>query len=422
LKNIFALVDCNNFYVSCERVFNPSLEHRPVVVLSNNDGNVVARSDEAKKIGIPFGAPFFKVQEMIKRYNIAVFSSNYTLYGDMSARVMSCLNKFSPEIEIYSIDEAFLSLRGMKSDLTEYAHEIRLNVKQCTGIPVSVGIAQTKTLAKLGNRIAKKNPAFNGVFDISENPDMKKLLDSVQVSDIWGVGPGYTRKLNSHGIYTALQLKEMPDKWIEKNMTITGLRLVWELRNRSCLPLEEVTHSKKGIVSSRSFGKPVKTIEEAAEALASYVSRAAEKLRIQKSATSLITVFITTNRFKKEECQYSNTISNELPVPSSYTPELIDYSLRLLKLIFKPGYNYKKVGIMFSGIIPEEEIQQNLFLKNRDPEKQIKLMQTLDVLNKNMGKNTICFASEGIKKKWHMKRSFLSKKFTTCWDEIPVVK
>ena len=421
MKNIYALIDCNNFYISCERIFAPSLWDRPVVVLSNNDGNIVARSDEVKKMGMPFGAPFFKLKKMIKSHNIAVFSSNYTLYGDISRRVMESLAQFSEDMEVYSIDEAFLSFKGMNRDLTEYGREIKKLVMRWTGVPVSVGIAPTKTLAKLANKISKKNPWLEGVFDITGQADMEQLLNSIKVSDIWGVGQQYTKLLNRNGIFTALHLRDAPDKWIKRNMTIMGLRTAHELRGISCIPLDEAPAPKKGIVSSRSFGKPVESLDELKEALASYTSRGAEKLRSEKGVPSIITVFLTTNPFK-DEPQYSNAGTCQLPVPSSHTPMLIACATGLLEKIYKTGYKYKKVGVMLTDIIPETHAQPSLFSPFRENNRDRALMQAVDRINRSMGRKTVHFAAEGIQKPWDMKRQFLSKRFTTDWNEIPVVR
>jgi len=422
MKKIFALVDCNNFYVSCERVFNPSLLNKPVIVLSNNDGNVVARSNEAKKMGIPFGAPYFKLNELIKKHGIRVFSSNYTLYGDMSRRVMDTLERFTPEMEIYSIDEAFLSLKGIDHDLTKYAIDIKSQIKQWTGIPVSIGIAPTKTLAKLASTIAKNDRSFKGVFSFINHTQINSLLDRIDVKEVWGIGEKYSKKLNKNGIYTALHLRDADDKWLSRELTIMGLRTAMELRGISCFKLEEIPPPKKGIVCSRSFGRPVENLDELKEALASHVSRGCKKLRDQKSAALIITVFLSTNRFK-EEPQYSNNGTYHLTDPSSYTPALIYQSCKILEKIYRGGYRYKKIGIAFSEIIEEADIQNPLFALNQDnKERSRTLMHTIDTINKAMGKNTLHFASEGIKKTWKMKRSFLSKRYTTHWQEIPVIK
>ena len=277
---LFALADCNNFYASCERVFNPKLAGRPAIVLSNNDGCVVARSNEAKALGIAMGVPAFQIRHLIRKHDVQVFSSNYALYGDLSQRVMETLQQFSPEVEVYSIDEAFLNLSGFTNiNLTDYGRRIRATVKQWTGIPVSVGIAETKTLAKIANHVAKRTEGTDGVFDFTAWPDRDSVLARVLVEEVWGIGPNYARLLTQHGITTALGLRDADDHWIQKQMGVVGLRTVHELRGISCLPLEQCPPPKQGITCSRSFGRPVTTLAEMREAVAAYTARAAEKLR-----------------------------------------------------------------------------------------------------------------------------------------------
>lgn len=419
MKGLWLLVDCNNFYVSCERVFRPALWTRPVVVLSNNDGNVVALSNEVKELGLPFGAPFFKVKELISGNRVAVFSSNYTLYGDMSRRVMECLARFAPEMEIYSIDEAFLS-PGVMGDPVEYGRMIRDTVKQWTGIPVSIGVAPTKTLAKLASRVGKKEPW--GVCDLIDGGRIDRVLDATDVGDVWGVGHQYRQLLYRNGIHTARQLRDAPDKWVRRNMTIMGLRTVRELRCEPCIPLDELPAPKKGIVSSRSFGSPVESLEELRESVAAYVSRAAEKLRAQKSVAGSVTVFISTNRFKEHDPQYSTGISCRLPVPSSYTPRLMEVAGRLLARIYRQGYRYKKAGVMLYEIMPEGDAQLDLFSRFHDTDRTRNLMRAVDGINRHMGRGTLHFAAEGIIRPWQMRREFLSARYTTNWNEIAVVR
>ncbi len=417
----YALVDCNNFYVSCERVFDPSLRNRPVVVLSNNDGNVVARSSEAKEIGIPFGAPCFSVTGLVKKHNIGVFSSNYTLYGDMSSRVMDTLAAYSPDMEIYSIDEAFMRIDNVCSNSELYGKRMKQEVYCNTGIPVSVGIGPTKTLAKLANHIAKKKPETGGVFEITGSTSDDSLLESLPVEEVWGIGRQHKKLLNSYGICTVRQLRDAPDRWIKKKMAITGLRTVYELRGISCIPLEELPSPKKEIVSSRSFGRPVTELSEIKEALCSYVSRAAEKLRREKGAASYITVYITTSPFKKEDPQYSRSVTAELPFPMSYTPLLLKYATAMIEKIYRKGFRYKKTGVMLGGITRANEIQMNLF-SSFNPEKGEKLMETIDGINRKMGRDSVHFACTGIDQPWQMKRNFMSKRYTTHPDELPVAK
>ena len=423
MADIFALVDCNNFYASCERVFAPRLRKRPVVVLSNNDGCVVARSNEAKALGIPMGTPVFKCRKVIEKNHVAVFSSNYTLYGDMSARVMETLHRFTPDVEVYSIDEAFVNLQG----LSRYAPEkigrrIRRTVPQWTGIPVSIGIGRTRTLAKVANRFAKKDPALNGVMDISDHHDISALLKKTAVEDIWGIGRQYSRVLNNHGIRTAHQLSQAADRWIRRHLHVTGLRTVMELRGISCIPMEEAPPPKKAICSSRSFGKPVTSLCELREAASSYVARAALKMRNQDSMASCVQVYLTTNVFSKKDPIYTNGITIPLARPTAHTPELAACALKGLERIFRAGYQYKKVWILLTGFVPVSEFQPELFTPSYPNSRHHGLMKTMDHINRRMGTDTLYFAGAGRAREWRMKRARLSAGFTTDWNEIPTVK
>lgn len=418
-KEIFALVDCNNFYASCERVFNPALKNIPVVILSNNDGCAVAMSNEAKALGIKIGTPLFQIQNLVKKHNVQIFSSNYALYGDISSRVMSVLSNFSPEIEIYSIDECFLRLDGFSKNLKEYGMEIIKTVEKYTGIPVSVGIARTKTLAKIANRIAKENPIYKGVLDINQFDEQKidDLLVKISVDDVWGIGYQKAKKLKKFKIYNVLQFKKAPELMVRKNLGgVVGLRILWELRGISCIPLEMITPNRKQIVCSRSFGRPVSNIEELTQALSAYTTRAAEKLRTEQSVATVINVFLETNRFKKE-LQYRNNVCLNLPNPTAYTSELIHYALYLLEQIYKTGYKYKKIGVMLYELMSEKDVSIDLF-REKEKEKKRKLMKAIDKINIQYGKDTVRLGSEGFEHKWAMRRSYLSKRFTTQWKEI----
>lgn len=420
MRTLFALVDCNNFYVSCERVFNPALAGRPVVVLSNNDGNVVARSNEAKALGIPFAAPAHECAPLVKRHGVAVFSSNYALYGDMSQRVMSTIAGFAPEVEIYSIDEAFLSLGSLAGvDPCAYAGKIRETVRRWTGIPVSIGIAPTKTLAKLANRLAKRDPSQRGVLTLELGGELDAILGGVAVEDVWGVGPRHTAMLARHGIRTARALRDADDAFVRKRMTVTGLRTVHELRGRSCIPLDEAAPPKKGIVSSRSFGRPVVELAEISEALSSYTARAAEKLRRQRSAAALLCVFLSTNPFR-DDPQYYNVATRRLTVPTANTAELIRHARADLARIYRPGFRYKKTGVFLSEIVPADSRQLDLFADAGVPEERERLMAALDAINARMGRGTVYHAAEGVQRPWRMRQARLSRRFTTSWDELPV--
>jgi len=424
MKNRIALVDCDNFYVSCERVFNPRLKDKPVVVLSNNDGCIVARSQEAKALNIPMGAPFFQYQKAIQNHKVTVYSSNYALYGDISRRVMETLKCFSPKVEIYSIDEAFLDLTGFSDkNLIEYGTLIRNTVKKHIGIPVTIGIAPTKVLAKVATRIAKRDKALKGVFDITAHPGIDELLKTIPIEDIWGIGKQYTKLLNAQGILNAKDLKYASPKWIQKNLTIVGLRILKELNGAPCIPLEESPPPKKGIICSRSFGKPVETLDGITEAISEYVRRAAQKLRSQNSSASFLQVYISTNRFKQGP-QYANCITSTFLTPTAFTPDLIGTARKCAKQIYQPGYQYHDAGVFLGGIISQNHIQLSLFsqvnLKERN--RRTELMAALDKINRRLGNNTIQVASQGTTKPWKINQSFISSHFTTRWQEIPVVK
>lgn len=421
-EKIYALIDCNNFYASCEAVFNPKLRNKPLVILSNNDGCIVARSAEAKKLDFKFGLPFFKHKDLIKKHNVNVLSSNYALYGDMSKRVMNTISLFSPDVEIYSIDEAFVLLNGFENrNLTLYGHNIRNTVKKYTDIPVSIGIANTKTLAKAANKIAKSKLNFNGVFNFFDVNDITPYLQELDIADIWGIGNKYAKFLNKNGIYRAEQLLNLSDAWIKKNLTINGLRTVTELRGTPCIEDEFTVQSKKNICCSRSFGKDVNSYDYLREAIVSYATSAAEKMRKQNSSALSVLVFITTNRFK-EVRQYSNSIAIPFSEATSYTPDIINNALKCLKLIYKKGYYYKKAGVILLDIIPDTKIQPKLFTNEKLKEEKNNLSKTLDIINRKYGKNTLKFAGSGLKQEWKMKQDKLSKSYTTKWSDIPIVK
>jgi len=391
----------------------------PVVVLSNNDGCIVSRSNEVKALNIKMGTPIYKIKDIAKKYNIQIFSSNYALYADMSSRVMNVLSDFAPEIEIYSIDEAFLSLdKFVNKDLSKYCDKIKKTIYKWTGIPVSIGIGHTKTLAKIANRIAKKK--IRGIFNLISVENIDKYLEGIQVSNVWGVGYKYSRMLVKNRIFTALDLKNTEEKWIEKKMTVLGLKTVLELNNIPCIDMELVPPDKKGVTCSRSFGKPVKNIEFLEEAVSDYITIACEKIRKGKLIPQSLTVYLTTNRFNQKDKQYANWSSVKLKQPTIYTPEIISIAKIELNKIYKKGFKYKKVGVLFSGLIPKD-IGPGLFYTKERFEQNNKLMETVDKINLQWGKDTVKFLSSGINKKWQMRRTKLSKSFTTKWDEIPVV-
>ncbi len=416
MPTLFALVDCNNFYASCERVFNPRLSHQPVVVLSNNDGCIIARSNEAKALGIGMGTPFFKIKNLIAQHRVAVYSSNYSLYGDMSQRVMETLAQFTPEFEIYSIDEAFLNLSGFETPaLVEYGQRIKKTVKQWTGIPVSVGIAPTKTLAKVANYFAKHEPAYEGVCELTDPQAQTEAIQSLPIEKLWGIGPSYARLMKQNHIKTVFDFKNAAPGWIKKHLGIVGLRMIQELEGTSCLDLETCPPPKKGICASRSFGTPIESLDKLEEAVSTYVARAAEKLRRENLATNLLTVFIHTSPFR--ENYYSNACTSRLPVASNFTPELIHHALRVLKTIYRAGYRYKKAGVYFQDLVLNHQVQQGLF-DQRDRARDAKLMKLVDRLNSKNGEGTIRMASQGLKPQWKVKFQKRSPRFTTHWEEL----
>lgn len=426
MDNIFALVDCNNFFCSCERVFNPKIKTLPVMVLSNNDGCAVARSQEVKDLGITMGQPAFKCKDLIKSHNIQVLSSNYALYADMSKRVMTVLSEFTPQVEIYSIDEAFLALKNIPiKDYSTFGRNIIERVRQCTDIPVSVGIANTKTLSKIANGIAKKNKQFNGVvsFINLSNTEIDNLLQKVPVKDIWGIGRNYANWLIQNNITNAFQLKYADKKMIKQHMTIMGEKMLMELNGISCFKLEDIQAPKKAIASTRSFGKYVTTYRQLEEAVSTYTARAGEKLRSQKSLTNLIQVFIHTNKYNKNHQQYYNCATIKLPFPTSYTPSLIHFALYGLKNIYKKEFFYQKAGVVFLNIQPEAHIQYDLL--NLRSANQVKMeltaMNIVDNLNRKWGKGTVVFGSQGIIHKWDMRQANKSPNYTTSWKELPQV-
>jgi DNA polymerase V len=411
-NKVFALIDANNFYVSCERVFNASLDKKPTIVLSNNDSCVVARSNEVKKLGVKMGQPVFQIADLIKEHHIQVFSSNYSLYADLSKRLMMVLSAFSPDMEIYSIDEAWLELTDLFiDDLTELGRTIKDRVWQHTWIPVSVSIASTKCLTKIANEIVKKDPSYQGVLDLSSlsEQELDDCLEQVPIEDVWGIGYKYSLFLRNYGILTAKQLKYADEKWIRRYLTVTGERIVLELRGISCIPLEKEQPPKQQIMSSKTFGREITSSEEMREAIANYVARAAEKLREQHSLASSLTLFLRTNSF---------TLT--LPYPTAFTPELIKYALQGLKAIYRDGYRYYKAGVSFTKITPEEALQPDLFgeFSLYEHYRQARLMAVVDAINSIYGKDTLTLAIQGMTRSWKMKQLKLSSRFTTRWSEI----
>jgi DNA polymerase V len=416
---MIALVDCNNFYASCERVFQPKLEGKPIVVLSNNDGCVIARSNEAKALGIKMGAPAFKMKEVFEAHKVNVFSSNFALYGDLSARVMQILAHQAPAIEIYSIDEAFLDFNGIMKP-NEFSAELRSKVKQWTGIPVSIGIAPTKTLAKVANYVAKKHKK-NGVFLLKNKATIQEVLKYIPVEELWGIGRRYTKFLSKRGFKTAYDLANASESWVRTNMTVNGLRMVKELKGIPCHVLENQPPRKKNICTSRSFGMDVKELSELKEAVANHATMCAMKLRKERSLAGSILVFIKTNPFKNEGYQYNNCQKFILDVPTNDSLELTKKAIKVLEAIYKKGYAYKKAGVIVSNIVPNSSQQMSLF-SQKDPFKTKNVMQAMDHINQTMGRHKVRLAVQGFDRKWRLKQEKLSPCYTTRFSDMLNVK
>jgi DNA polymerase V len=418
-----AIVDCNSFYCSCERVFRPDIWKKPVVVLSNNDGCIVSRSDEAKELGVQMAGPYFQARDIIQRHGVSVFSSNYNLYGDMSWRVMEILRTLSPRVEIYSVDEAFLDLEGISGkELYDYAMHIRTTIETWTGISVSVGVAPTKTLAKIANHIAKKNKVATQCVSILDTPQSQQnALQKTRVGDIWGVGGAYREKLVNMGIISAAELCRMGEEWAYRHLGgVVGARLIKELRGEPCIEMKDPLDTKKMIATTRMFGDPVSNIQDIKEAVATYTSRAAEKLRRQQSAANIISVFIV----KKEQDHMTNfkhgssiTGYTTLPVATSITNELIKPAVQLVDTLYEHGNSYKKAGVMLSGLVPDESIQANLFVPEAKNNGRF-LMDTVDNVNFSMRDDVLKFAASGTTRDWKMRQELRSKRYTTRWDEL----
>jgi DNA polymerase V len=416
-KNKVALIDCNSFYVSCERLFKPKINNKPVVVLSNNDGCVISRSTEAKRIGIKMGEPYFKVKELVRKNNVHIFSSNYALYGDISRRVMKTLKSFSDKIEIYSIDEAFVDLSHVEGkEIESYGKEIREKILKWTGIPTSVGIANTKTLSKVANHIAKKNKT--GVIYLNENIDYH--LKNFYISDIWGVGKQLSKLYIKNGIDTAYKLKNISNSWVKKSTNVLGAKTVMELRGITCINLETQEMKRKSCCVSRSFGKKVESLEKLKESITTHCLNAAEKIRNDNQTTRSITIYIRTSPFDKNRKYYSNSITIDLPVATSNSLELVKTAINGLKKIYKYGYFYQKAGIVLSKLRESSENDFNLLAPIMENKLQT-LMKAIDFTNAKYGRNAISIAQAGIDNSWKMKREHSSKIDTASFDSLPKI-
>lgn len=419
-----ALVDVNNFYVSCERVFNPKLAGKPVVVLSNNDGCAVARSNEVKALDISMGAPWFKLKDLARQYGIIGLSSNYALYADMSNRVMSILREFSPDQEVYSIDESFLDLTSFaKRDLMQYGQLMRKRILKWTGLPVCVGIGATKTLAKLANHCAKKRPVFNGVCNLNAmQPDeLDQLLSEIAIGEIWGVGRQLAPKLEALGFKSVLDLKRASPEILRRQFSVVMKKTISELNGTVCIDLEDAPHAKKQILSSRSFGMPVRDYNSLAESITLYICQASEKLRRQQSLAGSVYVYIRTSPFKPDDPFYSNGMTVPLPSPTDDSRQLVNVALWALKQLYRPHYNYAKAGVMLSELVPITGAQIDMFTKMEASPKSDALMKAMDSINRKLGRESIKLASEGFRRPWKMRQENKSPAYTTNWDDVPVI-
>ena len=414
-----ALIDCNSFYVSCERLFNPKIRKKPVVVLSNNDGCIISRSTEAKALGIKMGEPYFKAKDIIIKNKVEVFSSNYSLYGDLSRRVMRTLKRFNSAIEVYSIDEAFLDLSNFSDDEVEkVGREIRETVLKWTGIPTSIGIAKTKTLSKVANHIAKKKKS--GVTSLIGIENIDPILEKVEINDVWGVGRQLTKFYHKNGIYNAKQLKNKSNTWIKKNSNVLGSRTAMELRGVPCIDLETTQTKRKSCVVSRSFGQRIEKYQELKEAVANYCLNASEKIRSESLIAKSITVFVRTSPFQSRFGYYSNSKTIDFAISTNNSIEIVKTALIALDSIFKNGYRYQKAGVMLTGL-SNEDGSKNLFSSERD-EKIKGLMRSIDNTNYRYGRSTLSLASAGVQKRWNMRREHSSKIDTADFYLLPTIR
>jgi DNA polymerase V len=421
MENAIALLDCNNFYASCERVFDASVKRKPVVVLSNNDGCVIARSEEAKEIGVTMGSPLFKVESLLDEHEAAIFSSNYALYGDMSGRVMNLLHNFTPEIEVYSIDEAFLSLEPRKKSLENLGHFIREKIYKWTGIPVSIGIAETKVLAKIANKRAKRAELCEkGVLNLYRSEKTEPILKDTPINEVWGIGYRSMLKLKAQNILNAWQLRETDNRFIRRLLTVTGARIALELRGIKCLPFELVQTKKHNITCSRSFEHSVSEYKDLKEAVLYYLTRVCEKMRKHNLAANTVTVLISTDRFRPVPADYSPSATYSSTFPTDSNQEIQYWALKTLERIYKPHYEYRRAGVILSGLVPNEKLTKRMF-DDEEFERQHKLMKAIDEINQKFGKDTVRFASVKTEGNWSMKRARKSPSYTTNWNELLTV-
>lgn len=417
MNNAIALLDCNNFYASCERVFDARLTDKPMVVLSNNDGCVVARSEEAKTIGVTMGSPLFKVWDLLETHNAEILSSNYGLYGDMSSRVMNLLQNFTPAVEIYSIDEAFLNLEPRKNSLDNLAHTIREKMYKWTGIPVSIGIAETKVLAKIANKRVKKLEPAKGILNLYRSPNTENVLKETNVEDVWGIGYRSSLKLKANNILTAWQLREMDNRFARRLLTVVGARIALELRGIKCLPFEQVSTKKHSITCSRSFGQTVNEYRELKEAVLYFLTRACEKLRKSNLAANAVTVFIGTDWFRPIPFEYANSATYGSAYTTDSNQEIQEWTIKTLDKIFREHIEYRKAGIILSGLMSSENLTTRMY-DDEKFEQQHKLMKAIDDVNRKFGKDTVRFGSVKKECAWKMKQTRKSQNYTTDWNEL----
>jgi DNA polymerase V len=425
---VYALADCNSFYASCERVFRPTLEGQPIIVLSNNDGCVIARSNEAKALGVEMGVPYFQIKDLVRQKGVHCFSSNYQLYGDMSARVMDVLAAHCHEVEVYSIDESFLKLNQhgqTETKLIDHSLFLKHTVMQHTGIPISVGLGPTKTLAKAANKLAKKQPDGSGVFSMLDPLTRAAWLPRLSVGDVWGIGPGYSRKLSAQGVSSAQDFCNMPIGWVQKNMGIVGVRTYRELKGEACFDLDEPPESRQNLMVTRSFEHEINKLDELLEVVSMYTHRAGEKLRSYNQRAVQISVYLRVNRHKHPTTAQLQHRSGfmVLPIATHSTGILTQHAREITRRIFEPGTSYKKAGIMLGGLQSFEAVQTNLFEDHHitDP-KQVALMKAMDKMNQRYGKGSVFSAACGKPPQWHMRSDWRSPHYTTDWNELPVVK
>ncbi len=417
------LVDAAQFYVSCQRVFQASLHNKPTIVLSSNDGCIIALDKSAKSLGLQRGQPYFKCRQIIRKHDVQVFSSNFPLYREMSARMMTVLAELSPRLECYSIDEAFGDLTDMQiDDLTEFGHTVRARVYQLCGLHVTVAFAATKGQTKLAGELLRQDERYQDVLDLTRfTPDqMDAALSQIAIEDVWGVGAKYARFLRNYNIQTAKDLRDADERWVKKYLTVVGARIQLELRGTSCLPLEEKQPPRQQLINAKSFGSETSRLPELEEAVASYVARTAEKLREQDSQVSRITVFVRTNPFDTDAPQYSNSFTIDLAHPTAFTPELIKQAVKGLHAMYRPNFSYKKIGVVFSRVTPMQVVQPDLFGEASLYEfyRQARLCAVIDAINRIWGRDTIIFAAQGFERSWRMRQSFLSGHYLSRWDEL----